>query len=172
LLSKHLYADLNMKPLHHVAIRLSMVFMACLLNGCGGRSGQTKTDVDTTTTLSGSIATTKTDSVCYQQVVGRDTTTVRLFIAGTTVTGELAVLPAEKDRATGTISGTRTNDRIVADWQRSGEGVTQVHEVNFTLRGDSLLWREGERVEKQGKWTLVNPDEGFQYKLVKTTCPR
>jgi hypothetical protein len=160
-----------MKPLHHVAIPLSTVFVAFLLSSCGDRSGQAKTDADTTTTLPGSTATTKIDSVCYQQVVGHDTTKVRLLIAGATVTGDLAVLPAEKDRATGTISGTRTNDRIVADWQRSGEGVTQVHEINFTMTGDSLLWREGERVEKQGKWTLVNPDQGFQYVLTKVTCP-
>jgi hypothetical protein len=104
-------------------------------------------------------------------VVGRDTTSIRLVIDGSSVTGELAVLPAEKDRAQGSISGTRTGNKIVADWQRSGEGSTQVHEVNFSMAGDSLLWREGERTEKQGKWVLVNPNQGFQYKLTKVDCP-
>lgn len=137
-----------------------------LLSGCGDRSGQTKTE-----TTSGSTVAAQNNSVCYQQIMGRDTTKVNLVIDGSAVTGELAVLPAEKDRATGSISGTLANNRIMADWQRSGEGVTQVHEVQFTMVGDSLLWREGERMEKQGKWVLVSSNQEFQYKLTKVDCP-
>ena len=137
-----------------------------LLSSCGDRSSQTKTE-----TTSDSTVASQTSAVCYRQVVGRDTTSIRLVIDGSSVTGELAVLPAEKDRAQGSISGTRTGNKIVADWQRSGEGSTQVHEVNFSMAGDSLLWREGERTEKQGKWVLVNPNQGFQYKLTKVDCP-
>ena len=147
---------------------LSALFSLFLLSSCGDRSGQTKTE--TTETTSASAVTAQPESVCYRQVVGRDTTTVRLAINGSSVTGELAVLPAEKDRAQGSISGTLTGNQIAADWQRSGEGVTQVHEVNFSMVGDSLLWREGERTEKGGKWVLVNPDRGFQYKLAKIAC--
>ena len=147
---------------------LAFILTVLMLSGCGERSGQSKTE--TTGVTSGSAAASQTDSVCYRQILGRDTTRVRFVVNGSAVTGELAVLPAEKDRATGPFSGTLTNNRIVANWQRSGEGVTQVHEVNFTMVGDSLLWREGERVEKQGKWVLVNPDTGFQYKLTKINC--
>ena len=150
---------------------LSALFATLLLSGCGDRSGQTKTETTEAEAVSGSVATAQTSPVCYRQVVGRDTTTIRLVIDGSAVTGELAVLPAEKDRATGSFSGTLINNGVVADWQRSGEGVTQVHEVNFTMVGDSLLWREGGRVEKQGKWVLVNPDTGFQYALTKVDCP-
>ena len=95
---------------------------------------------------------------------------VNMVIDGSAVTGELAVLPAEKDQARGSFSGVMTNDQVVADWQRAGEGVTQVYEVIFALVGDSLLWREGERTEKRGKWVLVNPNKGFQYKLAKVAC--
>lgn len=144
------------------------LFATLSLSGCGDRSGQTKTGA--TATESGSAVAAQTVNVCYRQITGRDTTTARLVIDGSAVTGELAVLPAEKDRAEGSFKGTLTNDRVVADWQRSGEGVTQVHEVNFSIVGDSLLWREGERTEKGGKWVLVNPDGGFQYKLAKVAC--
>lgn len=147
---------------------LAVMYIMCVLSGCNGRK---QTDTETVATTTDSAATALTDRVCYRQVVGRDTTLVRLTIDGAAVTGELAVLPAEKDRATGQFSGTLTNDQVVADWQRSGEGVTQVHQVNFTMAGDSLLWREGERVEKQGKWVLVNPNKGFQYVLTKVDCP-
>lgn len=139
-----------------------------LLTGCGDRSG--KTDQTTTVTESGSAVAPQTVAVCYQQVMGRDTTMANVVINGSVVMGDLTVMPAEKDQAKGPFRGTLTNDRIVADWQRSGEGVTQVYEVNFSMVGDSLLWREGERTEKQGKWVLVNPDKGFQYRMAKIIC--
>lgn len=115
-------------------------------------------------------STASTDTVCYQQVTGRDTTTLRLVINGAAVTGELAVLPYEKDRARGPISGTLANNQIRADWQRSGEGVTQPYAITFTLAGDAVTWREGERVEQQGRWVLKNPKDGFEYKVLKTEC--
>jgi hypothetical protein len=148
---------------------IAFVPMLLLLIGCGDKSGRTQSD-STTATTSEAVTAAASNAVCYRQVLGRDTTTVRLLVTGSTVTGELAVLPAEKDRATGAFSGTLTNDRVVGDWQRLGEGVTQTHEVNFTMAGDSLLWREGERVEKNGKWVLTNPDKGFQYVLTKVDC--
>lgn len=146
----------------------AVLFMVLLLSGCGDRSGQTKSE--TTAVTSGSAVAAQTVNVCYWQIMGHDTTRVSLVIDGSVVTGELAVMPAEKDRAEGPFKGTLTNDRVVADWQRSGEGATQTHEVNFTMAGDSLLWREGERTQKQGRWVLVNPDKGFQHRLVKVAC--
>lgn len=160
---------LDMKMINQPGPVSAALLVVLFLNGCGERSSQTKTE--TTAVTSVSTVAAQNNSVCYQQIMGRDTTKVNLFINGSAVTGELAVLPAEKDRAQGSFSGTMTDSRIVADWQRSGEGVTQSHEINFTMVGDSLLWREGERVEKQGKWVLVTPNQGFQYKLTKVDCP-
>lgn len=145
---------------------LGVLCIISLFSSCAGRNEEK-------TTAGASIDTPATSAVrqvCYRQVTGPDTTTVNLFINGAEVMGELAVLPAEKDRATGKFSGTLTDDAITADWQRLGEGVTQTHELNFTVKGDSLLWREGERVEKQGKWVLVTPDKGYQYVLTKVDC--
>lgn len=145
------------------------VALLIALTACNDRSGQSQTTADSTTKT---VQTnTATDAVrCFEQVAGRDTTRVRLAISGSRVTGELAVLPYEKDKARGPITGTLTANQIRADWQRSGEGVTQFYEVVFTMAGDSLTWREGERVEKQGKWVLANPDAGFTYALPKSDC--
>jgi hypothetical protein len=104
-------------------------------------------------------------------VEGRDTTTLRLTINGKEVTGELAVLPFEKDRARGTLRGTLSGNQVRADWQRSGEGVTELYEIVFTLQGDSVTWWEGERIRKEGKWILKNPGQGYQYALTKSACP-
>ena len=142
--------------------------MLALLGGCDNRSASTTASAPAGTSASAPAAQAR--QVCYRQVLGRDTTLVRLRISGAAVTGELAVLPAEKDKARGSLTGTLTGQQIVADWQRAGEGVTQVHEVRFTLAGDSLRWREGARIEKGGKWVLVNPQQGYQYALSKVPC--
>jgi hypothetical protein len=103
--------------------------------------------------------------------MGRDSTLLRLVIEGKTVTGELAVLPFEKDKARGPIRGTLSHGQVRADWQRSGEGVTEPYEVVFTLRGDTVTWREGERVRKEGKWVLKDTAQGYVYVVTKSTCP-
>jgi hypothetical protein len=117
-----------------------------------------------------STAPTAADTMCYQQVVGRDSTLLRLVVRDSLVTGFLAIRPAEKDRAEGTLTGTRSGDTITADWQRQGEGQTQTHALTFTMTGDSVRWREGERVRQGGKWTLKNPAAGYEYRLTKTDC--
>ena len=139
--------------------------LLALLGGCDNRSAST-----TAAPPVAAAPAAQTRQVCYRQVLGRDTTLVRLSISGTAVMGELAVLPAEKDWARGPLTGTLAGQQIVADWQRTGEGQTQVHEVRFTLTGDSLRWREGARIEKDGKWVLATPDQSYQYVLGKVAC--
>lgn len=140
--------------------------MLTLLSGCDNRSAST-----TAPPPAAAAPAAQTRQVFYRQVLGRDTTLVRLRINSAAVTGELTVLPAEKDRACGPLTGpltsTLTGQQIVADWQRTGEGQTQVYAVQFTLMGDSLRRCEGARTEKRGKWILVNPDQGYQYVLGK-----
>ncbi|MBC8151905.1 MAG: hypothetical protein H7Z72_03250 [Bacteroidetes bacterium] len=151
-------------------MRQYLLFAAAFtLIGCSNRSTSTQTTATDTTGTAQTDAVAKT--YCFRQVTGRDSVTARLVMNGADVTGELAVLPYEKDRARGPIRGTLTNNQIRADWQRSGEGVTQPHELVFTLTDSVLTWREGERVEKQGKWVLRDPNAGFQYKLTRTECP-
>ncbi|WP_420151719.1 hypothetical protein [Spirosoma sp.] len=116
------------------------------------------------------MAASKPDTMCFRQVVGRDSTTLQLVVQDSAVTGQLNVVPYEKDQARGSIQGTLTNNQVIADWQRSGEGVTQAYKVIFTLKGDAITWREGERIEEQGKWVLKNPTQGYEYVLMKTEC--
>jgi len=157
---------MNNNNLNHPVLTAALL---ALLSGCDTRSTSTTATPPAETAASAPAAPARQE-VCYRQVRGRDTTLVRLRISGAAVTGELAVLPAEKDRARGPLTGTLTGQQIVADWQRTGEGQTQVHEVRFTLAGDSLRWREGARTEKAGKWVLVKPDQGYQYVLGKIAC--
>lgn len=149
---------------------LSCALLLVYLSGCGDRSSQT--GADNTTSDRPTVSNTSAEQErCFRQVAGRDTTTLFLMINGSDVTGELAVLPFEKDRARGPIRGTLRNGQIQADWQRSGEGVAQTYEVTFTMKGDRVTWREGARVEKQGKWVLKTPGQAYEYVLTKADCP-
>jgi hypothetical protein len=146
--------------------------MCLFLNGCSNRatseeSASSAADSIRVVDSSGMVAP---GTYCYRQVMSRDTILLRLKVNGSEVTGELAVLPFEKDKARGAISGTLVNNQIRADWQRFGEGITELYEVVFVLLGDTVTWREGERVQRQGKWILKNPDQGYQYVLMKVNC--
>ncbi|MBD2754648.1 hypothetical protein [Spirosoma validum] len=153
-------------------MRTSLLLLTLLffLYGCNQRSTKTESTPTDSSASASTTAITHPDTMCFRQVVGRDSTTLQLVIKDSTVTGELNVLPFEKDRAKGSIQGILANNQIRADWQRSGEGVTQSYEVVFTLKGDAVTWREGERIEKQGKWVLKNPAQGYEYVLMKTEC--
>ncbi|GAB3941530.1 hypothetical protein GCM10028805_04800 [Spirosoma harenae] len=154
-----------------IRIPLFLIGLFFIVVSCSQRSEKTETTAAGDTTIAETIETTDhPDTLCFLQVTGRDSTKLTLITNDSVVIGELAVLPFEKDRARGLIQGRQKGTQIIADWQRSGEGVTQSYEVVFTLKGDAITWREGERIEKQGKWVLANPDKGYEYVLTKTAC--
>jgi hypothetical protein len=155
---------------------LSLALISLALHGCGSRRGpdETGTTAGTDSAVAdaaGAAPATPPAGGCYRQVTGRDSTLLRLVVEGSAVTGELAVLPFEKDRARGPLRGTLAGKQVRADWQRSGEGVTEPYEVVFSLRGDTVTWQEGERVRRAGKWVLKDSTQGYTYVLVRATCP-
>ena len=81
--------------------------MLALLGGCDNRSASTTASAPAETGASASADQAR--QVCYRQLLGRDTTLVRLNIRGAAVTGELAVLPAEKDKARDTAETNRAD---------------------------------------------------------------
>lgn len=151
-------------------MRICLPLLLLFLNSCNSSStsNEIKTGADSATTGSTSAPATQ----CFQLVAGRDTTRLQLLIQGSAVTGELTLLPFEKDRARGPIRGTLANNQIRADWQRSGEGVTQPYEIVFTLNDSAVTWREGERVEKGQKWVLKNSEQAYEYTLPRTPCSK
>jgi hypothetical protein len=132
---------------------------------------QSRTSEQSATTQSSEKATVSSDTLCFRQILSRDTTTLQLVINGNQATGYLDNNPYEKDRAQGPFQGTVQNNQIQVDWKRSGEGTTQPYTLNLITKGDSISWREGERVEKQGKWVLKDPKAGYTYVLTKIDCP-
>ncbi|QJD80538.1 hypothetical protein [Spirosoma rhododendri] len=141
--------------------------------GCKSNSSSDSTNADSTAvtqTTTASAVSAPPDSLCFRQVFNRDTTSLKLVLTGDRASGQIDVNPYEKDQARGPFSGTRTGNTITADWQRSGEGVTETHVLTMTLSGDSIAWGDGERVQQQGKWVLKQPGGTYRYALAKTAC--
>src|SRR5215217_2778789 len=53
---------------------------------------------------------------CYQMILKRDTTTLRLTVKDSTVTGDLNYNLYQKDRNTGALKGVLRNNMIYADY--------------------------------------------------------
>ncbi|WP_228724232.1 hypothetical protein [Spirosoma sp. KUDC1026] len=111
------------------------------------------------------------DTLCFRQVIKQDTTTLKLVVNGSTVSGYLDIDPFEKDQAKGPLSGTIRGNQIQTEWQRSGEGVTQTYVLTLTLNPNTVTWPEGERVDKKGRWELKSPTGNYTYALARISCP-
>lgn len=131
---------------------------------------QSHSSEQTKTTQSSEKTTATSDTLCFRQILSRDTTTLQLVINGNQASGYLDNNPYEKDRARGAFQGTVNAGQIQVDWKRSGEGTTQPYTLDLRMNGDSLSWLEGERVEQQGKWVLKDPKAGYAYVLTKIDC--
>ncbi|MFD2933112.1 hypothetical protein [Spirosoma flavum] len=149
------------------------ICLLILVIGCKSRSSEQATNGSAETqTSEKTTASTTPDTLCFQKIMSRDTTTLQLVINGEQATGYLDSKPYEKDRARGPFQGTINGSKIGGDWQRSGEGTTQPYTLDFTLQGDTISWHEGERIERQGKWVLKSLNTGYQNVLAKINCSK
>lgn len=149
----------------YYVIILSLIGMSCQSN-----SSSTESDLPASSTTISDASTQQPDSLCFREILSRDTTTLRLVLTGDRASGQIDINPYEKDRARGSFTGTRSGNTITADWQRSGEGMTETYALTLTLSGDSISWGEGERMQQQEKWVLKQPGGTYRYRLAKTAC--
>lgn len=148
---------------------LFIVYTILFTGSCQSRTAN-ETSETTKPIPSTSDIAVQADTMCFQQILQRDTTTLRLVVNGTVVKGYLDINPYEKDRARGPVEGRLTGNQIQADWDRAGEGVVQRYAINFTLKGNAITWHEGERAKKQGVWVLKQPSTGYEYVLNRKNC--
>ncbi len=137
---------------------------------CQSNSSSTESDRPASSTTVSDASAQQPDSLCFRDILSRDTTTLQLVLTGDRASGQIDINPYEKDRARGSFTGTRSGNIITADWQRSGEGMTETYALTLTLSGDSISWGEGERIQQQGKWVLKQPGGTYRYRLAKSPC--
>lgn len=149
----------------YYATILSLIGMSCQSN-----SSSTKSDRPASSTTVSDASTRHPDSLCFRDILSRDTTTLQLVLTGDRASGQIDINPYEKDRARGSFTGTRSGNTITADWQRSGEGMTETYALTLTLSGASISWGEGERMQQQGKWVLKQPGGTYRHRLANIPC--
>lgn len=112
---------------------------------------------------SGAAAEESSRRYCFLQVTQgqnavADSLYVQLNVDGDSVTGILNWLPAEKDKMTGTLTGTIKDNTVKAIYSYSAEGQMAKEEKIFKIDGDSLRIKNGEMEERNGIWILKNAD--------------
>lgn len=144
------------------------------LGACKSKNTETTQTTEPTTANADTVATATapTETLCFEEKVGKDLTTVRITIEGNKVTGKMEWLPWEKDQARGTLLGEKKGNEIVADYEYMIEGSNQLEEKVFVLEGDKLLVKSGELEDKNGKLVMKNPGKAtIGQTLVKVACP-
>jgi hypothetical protein len=76
---------------------------------------------------------------CYSYTSGKDTVALHLTMHGNAISGDLIYNFYEKDRNTGTISGSMHGDTLIADYTFMSEGMESVRKVAFLKTGANLL---------------------------------
>ncbi|RYU92666.1 hypothetical protein [Emticicia agri] len=154
-----------------IAVYCSFIFA---LGACNSKNAETQTtdnttsNADTVATATGPVA----ETLCFEEKVGKDLTTVSLTIEGNKVTGKMEWLPWEKDQARGTLMGEKKGNEIIADYEYMIEGSNQLEEKIFVLEGDKLLVKSGELEDKNGKLILKDRNKAtIGQTLVKVACP-
>lgn len=162
-------------------MRLLILCLVCLaVNGCN--NNQQNVDANNTSeTIHNNVANTIVRaekpvqlSGCYQMIMKRDTATLKIDLADSTITGQLNYYFFEKDRNSGSIIGVIRNGYIYADYQFMSEGVMSVREVVFKIVDDSLVQGFGDLKEQNGKLVFTDKD-ALQYHqtnpFYKVSCP-
>lgn len=117
---------------------------------------------------------TAADNFCFIHTDGtkaQDTTALKLFIKGDSVTGQLAYMPYEKDRATGNITGTKKGEIITALWRYTMEGMDDSIMVSFKLTPTGALQKQPAYNAQTG--TMYLPDSvAYSIKYVLIDCAK
>lgn len=85
------------------------------------------------------------ETYCFQGISGsgnRDTTTVRMDLRGTELSGTMEVVLHEKDRRNGRFKGTIDPDSVIrAEYRFMQEGMQDTIPIQFRLTPDALMQR-------------------------------
>lgn len=88
---------------------------------------------------------------CFYRLFSQDTTYLQFETDNEVVTGQLEYKPFEKDKNTGIISGTITDNIIEVEYHYMSEGIMSVRKAIFKLDGDRLFEAAADKMDKDGQ---------------------
>ncbi len=124
---------------------MNKIFLLFILfaASCNSQSGKENTsaenNTDSNTIQKNKDAMATNVSGCYAYNVKNDSALLTLNISDTNVTGQLSYHLYEKDKNSGTISGSLRDSLIIADYTFQSEGMTSVRQVVFKINNDTLI---------------------------------
>ncbi len=127
-----------------------MATCATLLAACSGDAG-TKQVADSTITAETAVVAAAESSTCYVRYQNQDSTYLDLHIKGDQASGTLNIIPREKDRNIGTITGLVKGDTILLDYTFQSEGISSVRQVAYLQKDGKLIEGFADVQEQNGK---------------------
>ncbi len=139
----------------------SMMYPSCVQKGSSKVSEVTKPNVPL-------------QSGCYQLIIKEDTAWMKITINGEQVSGDLNYNRKEKDRNTGTFSGTVTKDTLDVLYSFMSEGIISHRQIRFLHLNDGFAEGYGELVVR-GDTAFFKYPFGLQFEtnhlFKKIKCP-
>ncbi len=90
------------------------------------------------------IASTALKSGCYQLIINEDTALMKMNVSGDRVSGDLNYNRKEKDRNTGTFSGTVLKDTLDVMYSFMSEGIVSHRQIRLLHINDNFAEGYGE----------------------------
>jgi hypothetical protein len=131
-----------MKPFFLFAGLLTIATSSCQQPG-------TKTTAQTDSTKTATLL--HEGPQCFTKIAGKDTAYLQFETDNEVVSGQLEYKPFEKDKNTGTISGTITDNVIEVDYHYMSEGIMSVRKVIFQLKNNQIREAKADKLDKDGQ---------------------
>lgn len=141
--------------------------------------------VVTSCSQSGSQANKNTDSLktdvtsghgdaCFLKSTGKDSVMLQVHIQDTSISGNLSYRYFEKDKNTGTISGSIHNNIIHAQYTFMSEGMQSIRPVVFKLQDGKAYEAVPDSINPEGIPVFSGNDAALKFDvepLSKISCP-
>jgi len=126
---------------------------AICLSACNDNTTDKKeSPVIDTTSVTVAPPAPAVSTLCYQNILNKDTTDLQLTITGNNmVTGQLTYNRFEKDDNKGDITGEKKGDTLFAFYTFQSEGMRSVREVIFLKKDNALVEGFGDLEDKNGR---------------------
>lgn len=160
-------------------LKLSMFLLVIAFVACNNPVGTTGTATDSATNAptnpetrdlaknnepddKASSKNDKASTVCYMQVLARDTFVAHLRWNGNVITGKLSFDNFEKDGSTGTVAGLQEADVLKLLYTFQSEGSTSNMDVYYKLTDEGLVRGVGE-MDVKGSTTYFKNANSVQF---------
>ncbi|NML38203.1 hypothetical protein HHL17_13440 [Chitinophaga sp. G-6-1-13] len=145
------------------------LLLAAVVTSCSQSGNQANKNTDSLKTemISGN------SDACFLKTTGKDSVLLQVHIQDTSINGDLSYRYFEKDKNTGTISGSIRNNIIHAQYTFMSEGVQSTRPVVFKLQDDKAYEAVPDSINPEGIPVFAGNDAALKFDvepLSKISC--